>query len=127
MNRHIEFEESAGNVFADLELEGAEELQARGMVGFHVIELLKSQNMKKREMAELLRIKQSEVSHLLGGHFSRFTLDKLLHFLERMHQNIIEKGVKDIQEGRYTVIETSDELDKFFAEKRAKRQKQIDG
>jgi predicted XRE-type DNA-binding protein len=88
MNRKIEFEKSAGNVFADLELEGAEELQARGMIGFHVIELLKSRNLKQREMAELLGIKQAEVSHLLNGHFSRFTVDKLLHFLKRMNQKV---------------------------------------
>lgn len=88
MSRKIEFEESSGNVFADLDLEDAEELQARGMVGFHVVALLKSREMKQREMAELLGIKQSEVSHLLNGHFSRFTVDKLLHFLKRMNQKV---------------------------------------
>jgi predicted XRE-type DNA-binding protein len=41
MTKKIEFEESTGNVFADLGLKNAEELQARGMVGFHVIEFLK--------------------------------------------------------------------------------------
>ncbi|SLM31208.1 conserved hypothetical protein [Desulfamplus magnetovallimortis] len=41
MNNKIEFEESSGNVFADLGLENAEELQTRGLVGFHVVELLK--------------------------------------------------------------------------------------
>ena len=28
--------------------------------------------MKQREIAELLEIKQAEVSHLLNGHFSSF-------------------------------------------------------
>ncbi|SLM31207.1 conserved hypothetical protein [Desulfamplus magnetovallimortis] len=39
--------------------------------------------MKQRELAELLGIKQAEVSHLLNGHFSRFTVDKLLEFLKK--------------------------------------------
>ncbi len=44
--------------------------------------------MKQREIAELLGIKQTEVSHLLNGHFSRFTVDKLLDFLKRMNQKV---------------------------------------
>ena len=88
MTKKIEFEESTGNVFADLGLKNAEELQARGMVGFHVIELLKSKDMKQQEISKLLGIKQVEVSHLLNGHFSRFTVDKLLDFLKRMNQKV---------------------------------------
>ncbi len=88
MTKEIEFEKSTGNVFADLELDAAEELQARGLIGFHVIELLKSKDMKQREIAKLLEIKQTEVSHLLNGHFSRFTVDKLLDFLKRMNQKV---------------------------------------
>ena len=88
MTKKIEFEKSTGNVFEDLGLDDAEELQARGLIGFHVIELLKSKDMKQREIAELLEIKQAEVSHLLNGHFSRFTVDKLLDFLKRMNQKV---------------------------------------
>ncbi len=88
MPKKIEFEKSTGNVFADLGVDDAEELQARGLIGFHVIELLKNKDMKQREIAELLEIKQAEVSHLLNGHFSRFTVDKLLDFLKRMNQKV---------------------------------------
>lgn len=88
MAKKIEFEESTNNVFIDLELDNAEELQARGMVGFHVVKLLKNKNMKQREISDLLGIKQAEVSHLLNGHFSRFTIDKLLDFLKRMNQKV---------------------------------------
>ncbi len=88
MTKQIEFEKSTGNVFADLGIEDAEELQARGLIGYHVIKLLKSKNMKQQKIAELLEIKQSEVSHLLNGHFSRFTVDKLLDFLKRMNQKV---------------------------------------
>lgn len=34
----------------------------------------------------------------------------------------IESGVEDIREGRYTVVETSGDLETYFAEKRVRRQ-----
>ena len=82
----IEFEESSGNIFADLGFEDADELHARGLIGCHVVQLLKEKNMKQRGIADLPGIKQAEVSHLLNGHFNRFTIDKLLEFLKLMDQ-----------------------------------------
>jgi predicted XRE-type DNA-binding protein len=35
-----------------------------------------------------LAIKQPEVSHLLNGHFSRFTTEKLLDFLRRLDRKV---------------------------------------
>jgi predicted XRE-type DNA-binding protein len=84
----IEYEEGSGNVFADLGLEEADELFARAQIGFHVYTLLKSRTLKQREMAKLLGIAQPEVSHLMNGHYSRFTADKLLDFLRRLDQKV---------------------------------------
>ena len=91
MENKIEFEKSTGNVFADLELENPHELQARSMIGFHVIELLKDKNMKQREIGSLLGIKQAEVSHLLNGHYSRFSIEKLIDFLKPLNQKVTIK------------------------------------
>jgi predicted XRE-type DNA-binding protein len=82
------FEEGSGNVFADLGLDDADELFARAQLGFHVHKLLKSRKLKQREAAALLGVKQPEVSHLMNGHFSRFTADKLLDFLKRLDQKV---------------------------------------
>ena len=82
------FDEGSGNVFADLGLEDADELFARAKLGFHVYELLKDRKLKQREIAALLGIKQPEVSHLVNGHFSRFTTDKLLDFLKRLDRKV---------------------------------------
>jgi predicted XRE-type DNA-binding protein len=82
------FDEGSGNVFADLGLEDADLLFARAKLGFHVYELLKDRKLKQREIAALLGIKQPEVSHLMNGHFSRFTTDKLLDFLKRLDRKV---------------------------------------
>lgn len=83
-----EFEEGSGNVFADLELVDAEELFARTKIGFYVHKILKDRKLTQREIASLLGIKQPEVSHLMNGHFSRFTTDKLLDFLKRLDRKV---------------------------------------
>ena len=64
--RHTECEEGSGNVFADL----------------------KNTKLKQREISSLLGIAQPEVSHLMNGHFSRFTTDKLLDFLKRLDRKV---------------------------------------
>jgi predicted XRE-type DNA-binding protein len=84
----VEIEEGSGNVFADLGLDDADELFARAQLGFHVYKLLTDRKLKQRDAASLLGIKQPEVSHLMNGHFSRFTADKLLDFLKRLDQKV---------------------------------------
>lgn len=84
----IKSEPGSGNVFADLGLQDADELFARAQIGFHVHKILSKKNFKQQEIASLLGIKQPEVSHLMNGHFSRFTTDKLLEFLKRLDQKV---------------------------------------
>jgi predicted XRE-type DNA-binding protein len=57
-------------------------------LGFHVVTLLKNRALKQKDSAVLLNISQSDVSHLMNGHFSRFTTDKLLDFLKRLEQKV---------------------------------------
>src|ERR1700691_2693183 len=86
--RPIEFEESSGNIFADLGLADSDELYARAQIGVHVFKILKDKKLKQREIASVLGIAQPDVSHLMNGHFSRFTTDKLLDFLKRLDQKV---------------------------------------
>jgi predicted XRE-type DNA-binding protein len=84
----IEFEEGSGNIFADLGLEDAGELYTRAQIGVHVFKILKDKKLKQREIAGVLGIAQPDVSHLMNGHFSRFTTDKLLDFLKRLDRKV---------------------------------------
>lgn len=86
--KRIEFEEGSGNAFADLGLKEADQLLARAQIGFHVFKILEEQKLKQREIADLLGIAQPDVSHLMNGHFSRFTTDKLLDFLKRLDRKV---------------------------------------
>jgi len=87
-NKKIKFEESTGNVFADLGLKDSNELFARARIGFCVHKIVKDKNLKQREIGAVLGIAQADVSHLMNGHYSRFTTDKLLEFLKRLDRKV---------------------------------------
>ena len=88
MKTNIETTQSSGNVFADLGLTDAKELQARGLIGLHLVQLLKAKDMRQKDIAEMLGLKPAEVSHLFNGHFSRFSTDKLLGLLAALEQKV---------------------------------------
>jgi predicted XRE-type DNA-binding protein len=86
--RPIKCEEGSGNVFADLGLKDADQLLVRSQIGFHVFKILEGKKLKQREIADILSIAQPDVSHLMNGHFSRFTTDKLFDFLKRLDRKV---------------------------------------
>lgn len=88
MKTNIETTRSSGNVYADLDLSEAKELQARGLIGIHLVQLLKARDMKQKDIAEMLGLKPAELSHLFNGHFSRFSTDKLLGLLAALEQKV---------------------------------------
>jgi predicted XRE-type DNA-binding protein len=84
----IEFEAGSGNIFVDLGLKDADRLLVRSQIGYHVHKILEGRKLKQREIASVLGVAQPDVSHLMNGHFSRFTTDKLLDFLKRLDQKV---------------------------------------
>ena len=87
-NKKIKFEEGTGNIFADLGLKDSDELFGRAQIGFCVYKIVQVKKLKQREIAAVLGIAQSDVSHLMNGHYSRFTTDKLLEFLKRLDRKV---------------------------------------
>ena len=83
-----ECHESSGNIFSDLELNNAHNLQARSLIGFELVKMMNVDKKTQKEWGEILGLKQSEISHLLNGHFSRFTSDKLFELLYRMNKKV---------------------------------------
>jgi len=84
--KRIKFEEGSGNVLADLDITDCDQLLVRSQIGYYVLKILETR--KQHEIAPLLAIAQPDVSHLMNGHFSRFTTDKLLDFLKRLDRKV---------------------------------------
>jgi predicted XRE-type DNA-binding protein len=81
--------ESSGNIFADMGLEEADELLTRAQLGYSVRQILQERELKQREIADLLNIKQSEVSLLMQGKYHLFSEGRLFHFLNKLDQKVI--------------------------------------
>jgi predicted XRE-type DNA-binding protein len=88
-DKDLEVHKGSGNVFADIGLENADELLARAQIGLEVLKILQERQLKQREIGTLLKIRQSEVSHLMNGRFSRFTEGKLMGFLKKLDREVI--------------------------------------
>lgn len=84
----IHFDESSGNVFADLELDDAEELLVRAKLGHSVRMILEKKKLKQREIGKLLEIKQPEVSNLMNGRYTLFSQERLFLFLNKLDRKV---------------------------------------
>jgi predicted XRE-type DNA-binding protein len=81
--------ESSGNIFADMGLEEADELLTRAQLGYSVRQILKERELKQREIADLLDIKQSEVSLLMQGKYHLFSEGRLFTFLNKLDRKVV--------------------------------------
>lgn len=84
----IDFENSSGNVFADLGLEDANELYTRAALGAQVVTIIKDEGYTQAETSKLLGIKQSEVSALMCARFHRFSQERLIGFLNKLNLKV---------------------------------------
>ena len=85
----IKFKESSGNVFADLGLKDADSLLMRAELGVQIIKILKSRGLKKqKEVQEVLKIGQAEVSQLMNARYHRFSEARLMAFLNKLDRKV---------------------------------------
>jgi predicted XRE-type DNA-binding protein len=76
------------NVFKDLGLPNAEEHFIKAQLVFKIDTLMKERDLKQIEAAVLLGIKQPDVSKMLRGEFRQFSVERLLHFLVALDQDV---------------------------------------
>ena len=83
-----EYEMGSGNVFADLGLKDADELLIRAKLGHTVRMILENRGLKQKEISELLKINQSEVSKLMNGKYHLFSEGRLFGFLNKLDRKV---------------------------------------
>jgi predicted XRE-type DNA-binding protein len=83
-----DYEVGSGNVFADLELDDADELLTRAQLGHSVRMILTKKKLKQREITVLLGIDQAEVSKLMNGQYHLFAEGRLFGFLNKLNKKV---------------------------------------
>jgi len=84
------FEQGSGNVFIDL---GFPEHEAANMVArlklmMQIESIIKKEGWTRQEAADVLGIRQSQVSELLTSRSEKFTVDMLMELLDRLGRRV---------------------------------------
>lgn len=91
MTEEITIINSSGNVFKDLGYRDteAEEMLAKADLASKINEILfKEMNLSQTEAAEILGISQPNVSLLQRGILKDFSIERLVRFLSKLHQDV---------------------------------------
>ena len=80
--------EGSGNVFADLQLENADELLVRAELTHLVHAELRDRRITPSEAARLLGLEEAAAAQLVAGRFVRFSTERLLHLLTALDRDV---------------------------------------
>jgi predicted XRE-type DNA-binding protein len=106
VSRTSDFEVSSGNVFRDLGLPDAEELDIKANLAIELGQLIRRRRLTQTEAAAVLGIDQPRVSALVRGHLERFSMEKLCEWLRAMGCDVdirIRERKKNKSRGRLIV------------------------
>ncbi len=79
---------SGGNVFADLGLPDAEELNAKAQIAYRICQILDERKLTQKQAATVLGIDQPKISNLMRGRLDGFSTDRLFRFLTAFDRNV---------------------------------------
>lgn len=88
MKKKITYEDSSGNVFADLGVESPEEALAKSELARQISKLIKKKKLTQKQAAEVLGIDQPKISALIRGRLRSFSLERLIRFLNELGQDV---------------------------------------
>lgn len=84
----LEITTGSGNVFADLGLPDAEELQLEAQLCREIAELMRAKKMTQKQLGALVGLDQADVSKLLNYRHVRISVDRLLGILNKLGRNV---------------------------------------
>ena len=82
------FEQSNGNIFADLSDPEAEQTLVRAQLLSRIIEIISERNLTEDQTATTLQLSKPETSALINGKLSQFSLEKLFQILNFLDKDI---------------------------------------
>ena len=84
----LDYEVSSGNVFRDLGLPDAEELDIKASLAIEIGRIIRRRGLTQSEAASMLGVDQPRVSALMRGHLEKFSMEKLCDYLRALGCNV---------------------------------------
>lgn len=81
MKNDMTVRKSRGNVFADIGLPDAENHLVKAQIVVAIANQIRNQKLTQAAAAQIIGLKQPDVSKLLDGRFEGFSLERLIGFL----------------------------------------------
>ena len=100
-------EHGSTNVYADLGLPDAEEMQVKAQLATKIGDIIKRRKLTQVQAAELLGIPQPKLSGLLRGQFRGISESKMLECLTRLGRDIeivVKSAPRSRSEGHVSVV-----------------------
>ena len=88
MNENILFEESSGNIYADLDIKDADEMLRKAKLVANIQDTIKKRGWTQQEAAKILGMTQPKLSLMLRGQFHGISETKILDCLARLGNDI---------------------------------------
>ena len=79
--RFSDYTVGSGNIFKDLELPDAEELDTKANLAIQIALILKSRGLTQSEAARVLGVDQPKVSAIVRGRLEKFSVERLCRLL----------------------------------------------
>lgn len=86
--KKIEFEESSGNVFADLGFPNPEKEMLKARLILEIARIIKDRGLTQAEAGKILGLAQPRVSSLINARSGGFSVEKLMDCLTRLDRDV---------------------------------------
>ena len=107
MSKVTAVQEGSGNVFADIGLPNPEERLAKADLAIRIAATIRARRLTQARAARVLKIDQPKVSRLLRGQLSRFSTERLMHFLTLLGRDVeivVKRAPRSRRQGRLRVV-----------------------
>jgi predicted XRE-type DNA-binding protein len=88
MNKETTVTRSSGNVFADLGFENAEEELFKARIVISLRRMIEDSKLTQKEAAERMGVSQPDISKLLRGRLTGFSLERLIEFVRALGNDV---------------------------------------
>ena len=88
MSKEIPVYSSSGNVFADLGFADADDMRLRADLVHELREIITRRKLTQQAAADLLGIRQPDLSALLRGRLTKYSLERLLRFMTVLDRDV---------------------------------------